>query len=582
MDSNNKTYPPVISLYNMDYANKISQVLTANAALYNLPGYENWNISEFFNVPKQYDSVDCGIFSILYAQCFVTNQDMTFTQDDMPAFRYNIKYMLVNYNNIIDKNFMHTQCNSANTRYLTYGAIRLKKYRANESIDGQYKRLSDQKTRQDELRKRENEEERSKRLSDQKIRQDELRKGENEEERSKRLYDNKFKKINYKQIKKDNLPSKYRHATDWHNVEKFCLKFNKMDIKCRHCFAKHFYEELNEENKAKKNYSFDKCCHHGKVKIDNYPSFPLLLKNLMLRKHPKSKIFFNMIRRINSSLSFASMNPIRDKFTKNRQRGPYCFRIHGQILHKINAALFPVDDENPLWGQLYLLDPSEAANIRANNNPDIEKELLNSLGNLIKSESPHAEALNMMLDEYNKEERKCKEQNIAMPNIALKFSGKNRNYDVRYNMPTNLNTVAAVFVPGADGEIPDTYVVLFPKKGSDIKIINSTDENIDPLCYPLFFPKGSLGWSIDLKQTDGKTRISRAQYCSYRLSVRDEMDTDEFNPIHYGGKLFHQYVVDQAVRIEKDRMDFIIHNQKKLLSDNYENVNASMKKKSSE
>jgi hypothetical protein len=63
------------------------------------------------------------------------------------------------------------------------------------------------------------------------------------------------------------------------------------------------------------------------------------------------------------------------------------------------------------------------------------------------------------------------------------------------------------------------------------------------------------------------------------LSIRSEIDTGEFNPIHYGGKLFHQFCVDQAVRIEKDRMDYIIYNQTKMCAEKYQTVFEKFKKK---
>jgi hypothetical protein len=144
-----------------------------------------------------------------------------------------------------------------------------------------------------------------------------------------------------------------------------------------------------------------------------------------------------------------------------------------------------------------------------------------------------------------------------------------------------INEVAAIYIPGSDGEVPEITVAVFPKSGIDLKIIKSIDEKIDPLCYPIFFPLGSYGWSPNLKQTaGGNGNISRTQYVSYRLARRDQQGDREFNPLHFGGKLFHQYLVDQAVRIEKDRMDFVTLNQKKLCADKYVNVTKAIENSS--
>ena len=381
-DSNNKSNPPKIMQRNFNYADKVRKVLRANATLSNLNNYEDWVITEIFNLPKQENGSDCGVFSILYAQCFVLNCEMNFSQNDMPLIRNNIKYILENYSSIADKNFLqvHNNLNNDNHSYIIVDALRKQMYRDNENNTERSQRLLEQKNRQDNIRK----------------------------------------------IKKEKLPPLYKKAEVWLNVDKMQFKNNKIDIKCKHCKSKHFIEELTQENYRKKNLSFEKCCHHGKIVLEKLPEYPLIFKELMTKKHKKSRIYHDRIRRLNSAVSFASMNPIREKFAKNRQRGPYCFRIHGQITHKINAALFPDENEKPQWGQLYLIDPSEATNIRACNNPDLERELLELLGNVIKNESPHAEALNMMVDEYNKHEQMAKEHNLEMPNIALKFSGKKR------------------------------------------------------------------------------------------------------------------------------------------------------------
>ena len=146
------------------------------------------------------------------------------------------------------------------------------------------------------------------------------------------------------------------------------------------------------------------------------------------------------------------------------------------ITHKINTALFPSGND-PSWGQLYFFDQSEATD-RVRNNPTIERHLLEVIGDVIRRESSYAEAYNMMFDEYKKQGQVARDNNTSMPNIAFKFSGKKREHDVRYNISTNLNEVCAVFVPGADREIPETYLAIFPKTvtKNDIKILKSTDE----------------------------------------------------------------------------------------------------------
>ena len=62
------------------------------------------------------------------------------------------------------------------------------------------------------------------------------------------------------------------------------------------------------------------------------------------------------------------------------------------------------------------------------------------------------------------------------------------------------------------------------------------------------------------------------------MGIRDNStyDTDDiafgvslFNPIHYGGKLFQQYLVDAYIRAEQDRLDYHRFHQIELRCENY-------------
>jgi hypothetical protein len=410
---------------------------------------------------------------------------------------------------------------------------------------------------------------------------------ESESEKTARLQQSRERMQVRRRINKEKLPTLYKKAENWNGIIPHKLKHIKMDVECIHCGSHNFFEELSQENQRKGYYSFEICCHHGKISLDKFPEYPIELKNLIIANHPQSQNFIDKIRKINSSVSFASMNPRRSNFPANRI-GPYCYKVHGQVLHKINVALFPIEINKASYGQLFIIDPEEATNIRANNNPDVEKELLNIVGNIIKNVSPHATMYLTMAEEFERESMLCEQQGQNIPAMSLQLAEKNRSHGLQYNRP-QVNEVAAVYAPGADGEVPNVEIAVFPKRdiriypnrGVDIKILSSTNQNTDPLCYPLFFPSGMYGWNIDMKQKNNKDKVSRAQYVSYQLMTRSE-EKNGFNPIHYGKKLFHQFIVDQAVRIESDRMNFIRLNQKKLCADKYTNVSEALNNRAAE
>ncbi|XP_065639622.1 uncharacterized protein LOC136072347 [Hydra vulgaris] len=91
--------------------------------------------------------------------------------------------------------------------------------------------------------------------------------------------------------------------------------------------------------------------------------------------------------------------------------------------------------------------------------------------------------------------------------------------------------------------------------------------NLDPMVYPLFFPRGDAGWHNQLvhnpeRATLVRNHVTLSQFYNYRLSVRQF-----FCSLFYGKKLFQQYAVDAYVKIEGQRLAFIRNNQNKLRSE---------------
>ena len=143
------------------------------------------------------------------------------------------------------------------------------------------------------------------------------------------------------------------------------------------------------------------------------------------------------------------------------------------------------------------------------------------------------------------------------------FEGQDRR---RYNLPSH-NEV--VFV-GEDGAPPASREVVIYPRGHPLKTISSMSANLDPMVYPLFFPRGDAGWHNQLvhnpeRATLIRNHVTLPQYYNYKLSVRQF-----FSSLFYGKKLFQQYAVDAYVKIEGQRLAFIRNNQNKLKSGQYD------------
>ena len=114
-DSLNKTYPFHILTTNFVFAKKVQKLLKRNADFHGLTGYNDWQIYER-QAPKQYNTCDCGLFTILSAECSVNNREMTFSQATMPSMRARIRHIFENFQTVSEKWFYVPQSSSQITQ----------------------------------------------------------------------------------------------------------------------------------------------------------------------------------------------------------------------------------------------------------------------------------------------------------------------------------------------------------------------------------------------------------------------------------------------------------------------------------
>ena len=144
-----------------------------------------------------------------------------------------------------------------------------------------------------------------------------------------------------------------REITDEKRIKShFC---GKMDVICQYCGAIHFKKEQSSDKKL------NLCCSKGKVIIPPSKECPELLHMLYTNCHPKSKDFIKDARKYNNALAFASLGA---KIDTPAGRGPYCFKIHGQLYHNTTAVEYFNEERSnqpdPKYAQLYFLDSAQA------------------------------------------------------------------------------------------------------------------------------------------------------------------------------------------------------------------------------
>jgi hypothetical protein len=183
-------------------------------------------------------------------------------------------------------------------------------------------------------------------------------------------------------------------------------------------------------------------------------------------------------------------------------------------------------------------------------------------------------------------------ENDVGPELQLLFSLKPGYDKNRYNFQKT-NEVAALFSTIADGEIPESYVTIRNKSTKSLQVLSSLDSNVEPMVYPLFYPYGKGGWNMNLMKKNvsiqnvsirndddnndnenidnyeiSSKRITRNAYIKYKISIR----SDEFNPFLHGRRLYQQWIVDNYVKVEKDRIQWCKNNQKQLRADSYQGL----------
>ena len=100
---------------------------------------------------------------------------------------------------------------------------------------------------------------------------------------------------------------------------------------------------------AREMEKFTHCCEKGKVKLPDI-KIPSQIQNLLIGDDSSSKNFLDRIRQYNSAFAFASTGA---QITAPPGRGPYCFRIHGQVYHR-TSPLHPAEGRKPKFIFIFL------------------------------------------------------------------------------------------------------------------------------------------------------------------------------------------------------------------------------------
>ena len=97
---------------------------------------------------------------------------------------------------------------------------------------------------------------------------------------------------------------------------------------------------------------------------------------------------------------------------------------------------------------------------------------------------------------------------------------------------------------------------------------------------------GDKGWGALTSVNEGirkdKPKITLDKYVKYWLAFRKETDESRFNPLHWGGLLFQEWIVDQCLQIDQERLDYNRTHVNKKIASVYDTINEYLRNKSEE
>lgn len=209
----------------------------------------------------------------------------------------------------------------------------------------------------------------------------------------------------------------------------------------------------------------------------------------------------------------------------------YSYRICGNLYHVISD----INRNLPSFSNTYLFDPNIQLSTRLNLFESLDTTVIRNLQSEILSRNPLAAFYSSVLHQAQQQESLTIKL-LHNPQVA------------NSNLPTS-NEIAMI-VPG-DGteQYQDRSLILRISDSDHLKFVSQTHSLYDPLQYVIMFPSGTLGWHPYMKDNSNRS-VTALDFYRYQLFPRVNN-----RGITMYGRLFHQFVVDMAVKMESLRFE---------------------------
>ncbi|GKC63312.1 DNA helicase, partial [Tanacetum coccineum] len=323
---------------------------------------------------------------------------------------------------------------------------------------------------------------------------------------------------------------------------------------CQHCGALFWYEgRLKSSMPRGPHPHYNCCCKGGRVALCTYQIYLEYMKLLLEDRH-----FLENIRAYNQMFSMTSLGAQVDE-SINNGRGPYVFKISGQLYHWI-GSLCPAEGEPPRFLQLYIYDTDN----------DIDNRMTHFGGGSSALRRDIVEGLIELLDAHNAlvqlfRTAREKLQDMHIPNFKVRL------YNIigarEYELPTRDMLGVIVYEPGLETDMD--YDIIIEERSGYPQRVNKLHPSYMSLQFPLLFIYGQDGYSKELRMvsptgsSSEQKRVSMLAYYSYYLHDR----ANQYNYLSRTRRLFQQYVVTAFCAIEQNRIDYVREHQNDIMNE---------------
>ncbi|KAH7853445.1 hypothetical protein Vadar_002482 [Vaccinium darrowii] len=338
--------------------------------------------------------------------------------------------------------------------------------------------------------------------------------------------------------------TRYNCARDFHEYQGIPRSQLPAPTTCHHCHARLFLHETMEL-----------CCKSGKTVLPPIPA-PPEMTDLFCEQTADGRHFRKNIRAYNHVFSFISMGVHDDKELPGGLRGVYTFRAQGTIYHRI-GSLLPYSDQRPRYLQLYIYDTDHEVEHRMSETSGLRRHIVEKLKHILDAYNPFVQNFRQL---------------AQYPDIQdYKLIIKEQPVDRRqYDLPT-ASQVAAIIVGGDEAALIKGRDIVIQSIGGNLLNIQDITGFYDPMQYPLLLPHGTYGWDLNSRNDIG-TKLTCRDFYAYRLQIRP----NDQSLLLRGGRLLQQYVVDNYVKIESQKLRWMRSHQKEIRSDLYDGLQDSV------